>query len=162
MQRVRVEPVILGDASTGITAPNPDTKWIRSAQPRLRWAPPVDDPFGTWNPLRDALHLGRARGQGRRAAEVARLRHHDADRQGNKWRVMSVTGAVLGFDPSALAVGQVIERRHLLVEAARDLRREVFGQRLVGENYEIVAADMAGEVRRRKVLLQHLQDDRRE
>src|SRR2546430_4615132 len=105
-QREGVKQVILGDASTGITALSPNTKWIRSAQSRLRRTPPVDDPFGSRYPLRDALHLGGARGDCARAAEVAGLRHHDTEGQRNQRRVEHVPGAILAFAPATLAAVQ--------------------------------------------------------
>src|SRR5437899_1148571 len=100
----------------GLPPSTPIRNRFVSAQLGLGRTPPVDDPFGAWDPLRDALHLGCARGQGGRAAEVARLRHHDADGQRNQRGAVRVAGAILRFDPPALAVGQVVQRRHLLVE----------------------------------------------
>src|SRR5579885_3146875 len=129
---------------------------------RVRWTAPVDDPLRARDPLRHALDLGRPRRERRSASERARLGHDDAGRKRNEARVVLVSGAVLRLDPAALPVGGVVERRHHVVEAARDLGGDLLGASGLGEDHEVVAADVAREVRRRVVLLEDLEDDGRE
>src|SRR6266566_737669 len=73
-----------------------------------------------------------------------------------------VAAAFLVLDPPALPVDQVVKGGHRCVEALGDLVGDVLCKLRLGEHHEVVAADVTREVPSRRVLLQDLEDDRRE
>src|ERR1700694_4220250 len=128
----------------------------------LRRSPPVEDPFRAWHSLRHALDLRGASRDGRGAAVAPRLGDHDPDRHRDERRAKDVAASLFGLDPSAVAVGRVVQRRDRLVEPLRDLCRDGLGHGRLGQDHEVVATDVTREMAWRMILLEYLEHDRRE
>src|ERR1700694_2327023 len=128
----------------------------------LRRSPPVEDPFRAWHSLRHALALRGASRDGRGAAVAPRLGDHDPDRHRDERRAKDVAASLFGLDPSAVAVGRVVQRRDRLVEPLRDLCRDGLGHGRLGQDHEVVATDVTREMAWRMILLEYLEHDRRE
>src|SRR5438477_2349822 len=122
----------------------------------------VQHPLRTGDPLGHALHFGRTCGERGGAGVASRLRDDDTDRHRDKIGPNLVAVALLVLDPSAFAVDQVVESRHRRIEAAGDLAGDVLRELRLGEDHKVVAADVAGEMPPRRVLLQDLENDRGE
>src|SRR5579872_7053277 len=132
---------------------------VRSAPESLRRPAAVKDPFRTRHALGDALHLGRAGGERRRARVAPRFGHHDAYRDRYERRPQDVAVAFLGFDPSTIPVLRVVKGRHGGVEAPRDLGCDRLGHAGLGQDHEVVATDVTRKMLLRIVLLEDLEDD---
>src|SRR5216683_8347527 len=109
----------------------------------LRWPAPIEDPLRTRHALGHAFDLGRTSRQRGRACVAARLRDDYADRHRHEFSPDLVAVSLLVLDPTPLTVDQVVKRRDRDVEALRDLIRDRLGKLRLGEDDEVVAADMA-------------------
>src|SRR6266851_7251996 len=120
----------------------------------------IKDPLRTRHALRHALDLGGTRGERGRARVAARLCDDDADRNRHELGSDLVSVALLVFDPPTLAVDQVVEGGDGGIEAPGDLVRDRLGKLRLGEDDEVVTADVAGKVPAAGFLLEDLEDDR--
>src|SRR5713226_6613648 len=128
----------------------------------LRRPAPIEHPLRTRHALGHALHLGGTSRQRGRACVAARLRDDYADRYRHEFSPDLVAVSLLVLDPTPLAVDQVVKGRHCYVEALRDLVGDWLGKLWLGEDDEVVAADVARKVLFRGHLLERLDDDRRQ
>src|SRR5713226_9264259 len=126
----------------------------------LRWPASIEDPLRTRHAPRHALDLGGTRGERGRARVAARLCDDDADRDRHELGSDLVPVALLVLDPPPLAVDQVIEGGDGGVEAPGDLVCDRLGKLRLGEDDEVVTADVAGKVPAVGFLLEDLEDDR--
>src|SRR6266849_3474194 len=126
----------------------------------LRWPASIEDPLRTRHALRHALDLGGTSGERGRARVAARLCDDDADRDRHELGSDLVPVALLVLDPPPPAVDQVIEGGDGGVEAPGDLVCDRLGKLRLGEDDEVVTADVAGKVPAVGFLLEDLEDDR--
>src|SRR2546428_1175929 len=122
----------------------------------------VEPPLRPGHALGDTFDLRRARGHRGGAAVAARLRDHDSDRHRQEGGAQHAAAALFGLDPAPVAVDRVVESRDRLVESLGDLGGDHLRHAWLGQDHEVVAADVAREVLSRVVLLQDLEDDGRE
>src|SRR5712664_4454629 len=125
----------------------------------LRRPAPVKHPLRSRHALRDALDLGGSGCHRGRAAVAARFDDHDPDRHRHERRAKHAAAAFFGLDPASVSVGWVVERGNRLIESFGDLRGDRLSHAGLGQDHEVVAADVAREMLRRVVLLQDFEHD---
>src|SRR5438552_5665579 len=128
----------------------------------LRGPAAVEHPLRPGHALGDTFDLRGARGHRGGAAVAARLRDHDSDRHRHERRAQHAAAALFGLDPAPVAVDRVVESRDRLVESLGDLGGDHLRHARLGQDHEVVAADVAREVLSGVVLFQDLEDDRRQ
>src|SRR6266566_7200461 len=126
----------------------------------IRWAAAIEHPFRARHALGHTFDLGCAGRQGGCAGVAAWLRDDDPDRHRYELGSDLVAIAFFVLDPAALAVDQIVKGRHRCVEALRDLLSDRLSEGWLREDDEVIATDMAREVSFRRVLFEHLEDDR--